>query len=353
MKNSRLPHKILISIFLLLTISQPTKSQEIPHLRPKGNTTQLIVDGKPFIILGGELGNSTATTVENMKPVWPKLTAMNLNTVLIPVFWELVEEQEGVFEFGLYEELILEARRNGMKIIFLWFGSWKNSMSSHAPGWVKLNQNKYPRVKDDQGVSQEILSSFSKNVLEADKKAFVKFMEFIRDFDGEEHTVIMVQVENEIGMLPTARDFQALAEMAFQSNVPVELTKYLKKNRESLVPEFKEIWEKNGTRTGGNWEHIFGKGLYTDEIFMAWYYAQFANELTKAGKAVYPLPMFVNAALNRPNTPPGKYPSAGPLPHIMDVWKAGAPDIDFLSPDFYNPDFQHWCDLYTRQNDPL
>ena len=336
--------------FPLFVFSQ---SPTIPYLTQKGTATQLIVDNKPFIILGGELGNSTATTVQNMLTVWPKLKAMNLNTVLVPVYWELIEAQEGKFNFSLYWELIIEARKNDIKLIFLWFGSWKNSMSSHAPAWVKLNQGNYPRVKDNTGRSQEILSSLSENVFQADKRAFEHLMQFIKDVDGKDHTVIMVQVENEIGMLPSARDYQALAEEAFKKPVPAELINYLQKNKEKLVPEFWKIWQANGYKTTGDWEAIFGKSLATDEIFMAYFYSKFSNQLAEAGKKIYPLPMFVNAALNREGREPGNYPSAGPLPHLMDVWKAAGSSVDFLAPDFYNPDFKHWCDLYTRQGDVL
>ena len=340
-----------LAICLILNTSFAQKS--IPHLAKKGTSTQLIVDDKPFLILGGELGNSTATTTENMKTVWPKLKTMNLNTILVPVYWELIEPQEGKFDFNLYQDLILDARKNDIKIVFLWFGSWKNSMSSHAPAWVKLNQEKYPRVKDNSGRSQEILSSFSENVLQADKKAFENLMRFIKEFDAKDRTVIMMQVENEIGMLPSARDYQTLANEAFKKDVPAELTQYLTIHKEHLVPEFLNIWKTNGYKTTGNWEEIFGKGLHTDEIFMAYYYSKFANNITEAGKKIYPLPMFVNAALNRAGREPGNYPSAGPLPHLMDVWKAAGTAVDFLSPDFYNPDFKHWCDLYTRQGDVL
>ncbi|MCP9764255.1 GH35 family beta-galactosidase [Lacihabitans soyangensis] len=340
-------------LFLISTFWSVFGQQSLPRLLKKGTTSQLIVNDKPFIILGGELGNSTATTTENMKSVWPKLKTMNLNTVLVPVYWELIEPVEGKFDFKLYQDLILEARQNEMKLVFLWFGSWKNSMSSHAPAWVKLYQDKYPRVKDNSGRSQEILSSFSENVLQADKKAFEKLMQFIKDFDTKDRTVIMIQVENEIGMLPSARDHQTLANEAFDKPVPAELMTYLQENKDNLVPEFRETWKKNGYKTTGTWEEVFGKGLHTDEIFMAYYYADFTAKITEAGKKIYPLPMFVNAALNKAGREPGNYPSAGPLPHLMDVWKSAGKAIDFLSPDFYNPDFKHWCDLYTRQGDVL
>lgn len=348
--------QIACLLLLLSTVAQFQLSfaqNSLPALRKQGDVTQFIVDGKPFIMLGGELGNSSASTIQNMQAIWPKLKAMHLNTVLVPVYWELLEPQEGKFDFSLIRDLISEARKQEIKIVFLWFGSWKNSMSSHAPAWVKLNQDKYPRVKDNTGRSQEILSSFSENNLQADLRAFEKLMGFIKEFDGTQHTVIMVQVENEIGMLPSARDYQTLATAAFQKPVPAELIQYLQQNKEKLVPEFLQIWKNQGYKTSGNWEVVFGKGLHTDEIFMAWYYSKFANAITAAGKKIYPLPMFVNAALNRPGREPGNYPSAGPLPHLMDVWKAAGPAIDFLAPDFYNPDFKHWNDLYTRQGDPL
>nr|WP_199001006.1 DUF5597 domain-containing protein [Flavobacterium sp. ASV13] len=342
------------TVILFFVLAQSGFSQEkIPHLQKKGNRTQLIVSQKPFIILGGELGNSSATSMESMEPIWQKLTDMNLNTVLTPVYWELTEPEEDKFDFSLVDDLILKARTENLKLIFLWFGSWKNSMSSHAPEWVKLNQKKYPRVKDDKGKSHEILTPFSENNLQADLNAFQKLMAHIKDFDQKEQTVIMVQVENEIGMLPTARDYHPLANEAFQKEVPKEFIQYLQKNKEKLVPEFLEVWKKNGFKTTGNWEQIFGKGLQTDEIFMAWNFAKFTNRVAKAGKESYDIPMFVNAALNAPEKKPGEYPSAGPLPHVMDVWKAAGTAIDFLSPDFYNPSFRHWNDLFTRQGNPL
>lgn len=341
-------------LLLLIVVAQFGYSQEkMPSLQKKGNKTQLIVNGKPFIILGGELGNSSATSMESMEPIWSKLTDMNLNTVLTPIYWELIEAEEGKFDFSLVDDLILKARKENLKLVFLWFGSWKNSMSSHAPAWVKLNQKKYPRVKDDKDKSHEILTPFSEDNLQADLQAFQKLMAHLKDFDQKEQTVIMVQVENEIGMLPTARDYHPLANAAFKKEVPQELLQYLKKNKEQLVPEFLEIWKKNGFKTAGNWEQVFGKGLSTDEIFMAWYFAKFTNKVAKAGKDSYPIPMFVNAALNAAEKKPGEYPSAGPLPHVMDVWKAAGTSIDFLSPDFYNPLFKHWNDLFTRQGDPL
>ncbi|HVO73017.1 MAG TPA: DUF5597 domain-containing protein [Ignavibacteriaceae bacterium] len=344
---------LFISPFLSVTVNAQLE-RIIPHLEKKGNAIRLIVDDKPFFILGGELGNSSFTSLEYMEPIWPRLKAMNLNTLLAPIYWELIEPAEGQFDFELYDKLIKEARKNNFKLVLLWFGSWKNSMSSYAPSWIKKNQERFPRVKDDKGKSYEILTPFGKENLEADMKAFQSLMKHIKEIDKDQHTIIMMQPENEIGMLPTARDYNPLANKKFRENIPAEFIDYLKKNKGRLVPEFEEVWKKNGYKDTGTWEEIFGKGQQTDELFMAWYYAKFTNDVAEAGKSVYPLPMYVNAALNRPGSLPGAgYPSGGPLPHLIDVWKAGAPSIDFLSPDFYFPDIKHWCDLYTRQENPL
>lgn len=338
-------------IFCLLSVNAQTLS--LPKLVKTGNYMQLIVDNKPYLIFGGELGNSSASSSAYMRPIWAKLKQMNLNTVIAPVYWELMEPSEGQFNFSLVDTLIKNARLNDMKLVLLWFGAWKNSMSCYAPAWVKTDTKKYPRASNKDGTLQEILTPFNRTNLDADKRAFVKLMQHLKQIDSKQNTVIAVQVENEIGMLGSARSYDEEANAAFSSPIPEDLLAYLQKNKNDLTPQLDSIWRKRDYKTSGNWEDVFGKGLATDEIFMAWYYAKYVNEIALAGKAVYNLPMYVNTALNRPGWKPGQYPSAGPLPHLRDIWKAGAPAIDILSPDIYFPDFQHWCDLYTRSSAPL
>lgn len=329
------------------------KNAQIPNLEKKGEAIQLMVEGAPFLILGGELGNSSASNMDYMEPVWPKLVQMNLNTVLAPIYWELIEPTEGDFNFGLVDSLIMEARQHDLKLVFLWFGSWKNSMSCYAPIWVKKDYKRFPRARDSQGKAREILSPFSENSLKADKTAFKALMKHIKDFDERQQTVIMVQVENEIAMIPSARDHSKAANEAYRQEVPRALMDYLGKHEKTLQAGLRDAWVKNGKKASGTWEEVFGKGLSTEELFMAWHYARFTNAVAQAGKEVYPLPMYVNAALNRPNLAPGEYPSGGPLPHLIDVWKTAAPTIDFLSPDIYFPDYEKWVSKYSFENNPL
>ena len=347
---------LLATVAILASFYSPrvnAQQSRAPYLRKQGTATQLIVDDRPFLVLAGELGNSSSSSVDYMNPIWPKLAALKLNTVLMPVSWELIEPTEGKFDFTLVDGLIRDARKQNLRLVPLWFGSWKNSMSSYAPAWVKPDQRRFPRSQDKVGNGMEILSPFVKENLEADARAFAAFMRHVREVDANDHTVIMVQVENEIGMIPDSRDRSAIANELFGQAVPAELMNYLQRHKEQLVPEFRSVWAANDFKIGGSWEEIFGSGPGTDEIFMAWHFARYANRVAEAGKAQYSIPMFVNAALIRPGYQPGQYPSAGPLPHLMDVWRAGAPAIDFLSPDIYFQNFAEWTRRFQRSGNPL
>jgi beta-galactosidase GanA len=344
---------VLVCAAALAAAAFSSAAQTMPHLAPEHGATQIVVNGKPFLVRGGELENSSATSLKYLDSVWPRAEAMHFNTVIAPVYWQLIEPREGAFDFSTVDGLIEGARKHNMKLVLLWFGSWKNSMSSYAPGWVKRDEKRFPRAALSDGTGIEILSALSRETLEADASAFAALMNHVKATDAAQQTVIMVQVENEVGMIPEARDHGALANAAFLSPVPAELTGYLEKHRDTLEPALKNAWESHGAKSGADWPDTFGSGASTDELFTAWTEARFTGEVAARGKAVYPLPMNVNAALIRPGKLPGQYPSGGPLPHLFDIWRAAAPAIDFLSPDLYFPNFVEWANRYVRPGNPL
>lgn len=290
----------------------------------------------PFPILGGELSNSAATSVEDIDEVMPRMKALGLNTVLVPAYWELMEPQEGKFDFTLIDHTIDQARQNDLKVIFLWFGAWKNSMSCYTPAWFKQDTKRFPRAMTKTGKPLEIASCFSENVLQADNKAFMALMNHIADKDRETGTVIMIQIENEIGMLEDARDHSPLAEKAYKTNIPKELRREWKIGKDVT------------------WKEAFGDDIYGEEKFMAWHYACYVEHLAQTARAVVPtMPLYVNAAMNSRGRKPGEYPSAGPLAHLIDIWHQGAPSIDLLAPDIYDTGFKGWASQYALPNNPL
>ena len=268
----------------------------------------------PYPILGGELSNSATTSVEDIDEVMPRMKALGLNTVLVPAYWELMEPVEGQFDFTLIDRTIDVARQEQLHVIFLWFGAWKNSMSCYAPGWFKQDTKRFPRAVTADGKPMEIASCFSDNVLQADLKAFTALMKRIKERDPQREVVIMMQIENEIGMLESARDHSPLAEKAYQ----------------------KERWAER-----------YGTDDYADEQFMALYYARYVEHLAKAARQIHDMPLYVNAAMNSRGRRPGEYPSAGPLAHLIDFWHESAPSIDLLAPDIYDTGFKSWAAQYA------
>jgi hypothetical protein len=352
--------KRIYLLFLICLCTIPCKPQtkitqkEIPHLEKRGSATQLIVDGKPFLVLGGELQNSSSSSREYMKEFWPKLETSGLNTILAAVEWSLVEPVEGKFNFKIVDNLIEDARAHHLRLVLLWFGAWKNGQTHYAPEWVKKDYNRFPRVKAESGKSLEILTPLGTETLKADSRAFAAMMKHLKEVDASQRTVIMIQVENEVGVLGSPRDHGDIANAAFNAPVPKELMDYLIKNKENLLPELTDVWKTTGFKTSGTWEEVFGKGVKADELFMVWNYARYLDVCASTAKAEYSIPMFVNAWLVQPEDKrPGDYPSGGPQAHTLDIWRAGSPNIDLLCPDIHLPDCEGISVQYTRNNNTL
>lgn len=343
--------KIVTASLFLLTLATSLWAQKIaqPHLEKKGDNIQLIVKGEPFLVLGGELHNSSTSGATYMRPIWNQMKRKNLNTVVAPVYWELIEPREGSFDFSLVDSMIYGARRQNLHLVILWFGSWKNGYSMYVPGWVKNDTKRFPRVRNQKQESFVVLSTFSAASMKADAKAFKTLMQHIRKIDEKYETVITAQVENEVGLFYEPRDHSLEANKAYEQGVPVDLMRYLTANKGKLQPELDSAWKANGYKTAGTWEEVFGKSVLNkednkalsylpEELFTVYHYSKYIGQVAKAGKEAYPIPMYVNAWIKQKSFFwPGKYPSGGPIPHTLDIWRFNAPDLDFISPDIYVP----------------
>lgn len=289
----------------------------------KADATPLI-NGSPGLILGGELGNSSASCFEDIDRIFPHLKAIGLNTVLVPACWDLLEPQEGKFDFSLTDHVLEQARANGLNVVFLWFGAWKNSMSCYAPEWFKRDWERFPRARTKEGKPLEIASAFSENVYKADSKAFTEWLRHVADADKNHHTVAMIQIENEIGMLESARDHSDAANKAYARWTDIN------PDVAASLPE-----------------------IYREERFMAAAYARYVERLAQEARNITDIPLYVNAAMNSRGRAPGQYPSAGPLAHLMDIWKHYAPTVDFMSPDLYDSGYKGWIAQYAVDGNPL
>lgn len=320
----------------------------------------LYVDGAPFFAVAGEVHNSDSSSPEYMEKIWKIADDLGMNTLLLPVTWELTEPEEGVFDFSIPDALIAQARQWNKRIIFLWFGSWKNAQMMYAPEWVKRDLNRFQRAQVVKGEAKSFcdmgfiqMPSYSISYLcdeacEADGKAFAALMAHIREIDEETGTVIGVQVENETGLSGSARERSDVADAAFAATVPADFAAWMRGHTGTMHPDVREAVE-NGAESG-SWSEVFGP--VAEEVFSAYHVSSFVNAVAKKGREVYDLPMFANAWLVHKGDVAGKYPSGGPQSRMHEVWRFCAPTIDVLCPDIYVPEFLEVCDDYSR-NQPL
>ncbi len=292
----------------------------------------LYVDDKPFFARSGEIHNSSSSNAEYMKnEVWPKLRGMNMNSVIAPIYWELIEDEEGIYDFSSVDSLIEQAREENMKLILLWFGLWKNSESMYVPGWMKRDTKTYWHVRKASGEAINTISPMCRPAIEKDKACFAAIMKHIRKIDENETTVITMQIENEIGILGTECDFGSEAKEAFAKEIPSEMAM---------------LFEKTG-----NWKEAFGEDA--EEYFMAYWYAKAIEEITKAGQAEYPIPCYANAWLEQYPWYKGSYPTGGPVKSVHKIWKALAPSLFTIGPDIYVAYCADVMDEYSYEGNPL
>ncbi|PSN59657.1 glycoside hydrolase [Corynespora cassiicola Philippines] len=309
--------------------------------------------------------------------IWQNLKAMHINTLLGSVYWEQIEPTEGNFDFANLDSVILAAREHGFKLVLLWFGSFKNALSTYAPAWVKKDVKRFPRVHALEAGGKrrtlELISPFCQAGWEADAKAFGKLLEHLKEFDGVDQTVVMIQVENETGLLGDSRDRSKIADRKYKEPVPKELLQHLQSKYEELHPDFRKRFAGLSTESveGKTWKEVFGQEdeIHAEEMFMAHAFSSYISHVVDAGKAAYPIPLYANVWLNFDDpsaldlvdipvvvgggATAGVYPSGGPCPHTMDVWKFNMQSLDFIAPDLYFHDYETTCKNYRWGGQPL
>jgi beta-galactosidase GanA len=316
-----------------------TAESPIPRLVKQDGRYALLVDGAPFLMLGAQSNNSSDWPA-TLPKVWPAIEYLHANTLETPIYWEQFEPKQGQFDYSAVDTVLTQAREHHVHLVLLWFGTWKNGSQHYMPEWMKLDPQRYSHVTNKGGELVDSPSPFAAASLEADKRAFTAFMQHLKDADPE-RTVLMVQVENETGTYGSVRDYCPEANKLFDGPVPPEILKAMGKT--PATPD-------------ANWETVFGPEA--EVYFHAWAIAKYVGEVAAAGKAAYPLPLYVNAALHDPLTPevPVTYESGGPTDNVIPIWKAEAPAIDVLAPDIYLSGTEQYLktlDLYHRPDNAL
>jgi len=338
MRRSVLP-RFFVSIVFVFALLPAAIAVEAPRLVEKDGRYALMVEGRPYLILGGQIHNSSGWPSE-LPQVWESMAALHANTLEAPVYWEQLEAQLGHFDFTNVDQIIDGARAHNLHVILLWFGTWKNGNNHYAPQWVKSDIKRYPRMIRQDGEPIDVLSANSRNTLEADKAVFVALMRHLKQIDGEAHTVLMIQVENESGGVGSVRDFSAESNREFAGPVPADLLATVHKQ-------------------SGSWSQIFGADA--DEIFQAYHQAKYINEIAAAGKAEFAIPYYVNVWISYPPaelpqrqiaTPGIGYPSGGPVQKLVGMWRALTPSIDLIGPDIYSDDSGFYRDVIAAYHRP-
>jgi hypothetical protein len=341
--SSSLLCTIPLLVVLLSAAFSHAFAAEPPRLVQHDGRYALLVDGKPFLILGGQIHNSSAWPSE-LPQVWESMAALHANTVEAPVYWEQLEPQPGKFDFTNVDAVVNGARDHNLHVVLLWFGTWKNGNMHYVPAWVKIDTTRFPRVIRPDGQPIDVLSPLSRNTLDADKAAFAALMRHLKQIDDDRHTVLMIQVENESGNIGSVRDFSAEANKLFAGPVPAELLQAAGKQQ-------------------GTWQQVFPGDA--DEMFQAYYQAKYINEIATAGKSEFAIPYYINVWLDYPaaelperqiDQPGIAYPSGGAVQKLVGLWRKLAPSIDMIGPDIYADDSQFYretMDAYRRPDNPL
>lgn len=294
----------------------------VPQVRWVDGRRRLLVDGRPFLVLGLQWDCDSCFSPAEMNPLFPHAARLGANTAALPVYWREVEPEPGHFCFSMVDERLRQARENNLRLVLLWFATWKNACGFYAPDDVRMHPETYPLAVDREGCPTVSACPASDVTWGRDRDALVALVRHLREVD-EDHRVILLQIENEPGLLGTDRCYCPTCERRF-----VE----------------------------GGWRETYGQRAA--EAFSVAAVADYIDRLSSAVKQVYPLPTYVNAWLAPEvgGIPGQDYPSGGAVPSMLDLARAHLPHVDLVAPDVYSAgyrDFQRLCRAYAANGNPL
>ncbi|HEY5561522.1 MAG TPA: DUF5597 domain-containing protein [Clostridiaceae bacterium] len=316
--------------------------------------SKFTVKGKPFLSLGGQTHNSSSYVLKDMERAWKSVKALGGNTVATPICWDAFEAEEDKFNIDYVKDLILEARKENLKLILLWFATWKNGTMEYSPAWVKKDKERFQRVICFDGSVTSVLSSHSKENWKADCKAFCKLMQLLKEFDGSEQTVIGVQIENEAGIIGgTKRDFSPIGQAAYQDKVPNQLIQYANEHSSSTLAGY---WKENCSKLSGNWAEVFGS--FGAEAVTAWSIANYIDSIAFEGKKIYDIFLYTNVWLDGGTKGSGwdlaglDYPSGCAVIKALDIWYCACKSLDTIAPDNYQGELNRHYEVSDTYSHP-
>ncbi|HHX11652.1 MAG TPA: DUF5597 domain-containing protein [Clostridiales bacterium] len=305
-------------------------------------------NGQAMLLLGLQAHNSSTGT-DMIKKTIHAISLYGGNLLEAAIYWNSVEANKDEYDMTSVKELIDEAREANLKLIILWFATSKNGHPTYAPEYIKLNPDVYHIALGPDKAPVPSLSPHCEATLHRDKKAFVEMMSFIKKYDQKKKTVIAVQIENEMGYANTDRDYSIKAEEDYIKPLNEEVRKIVLEDT-GLEDMDQSTFDKS------TWRGCFGR--HAHEAFSAWYHAIYINEIAKAGKEVYDLPLITNVMIGEQGyEEAGRcYNGGAAVGRVLDIWKLGAPYLDMICPDIYNQDkeeFERICSRYARKDNAL
>jgi hypothetical protein len=312
------------------SVWQVPKSRNLmPHFEEANGHKVLYVDGEPFSVLAVEIPwwdliygkyKETETAYDGLYPAAAKL---GLNALKVPIKWSMVEPEKGVYNFSYLDHAKSMAENNHLKLILNWFGHYASADGTvygnltgelYAPMYIVTDDKLYPRAVDADGIPHHNAISYDyEPIVEREIAAFRAFMQHIKEVDSQAHTILMVQVENEIAVFGVDRHNP-------------------------------KLWRDHSPASNKR----FAENGFSDDLkYSAWDLSyNWIRRLTDAGAAVYALPLFHNYVGGRV----ADWMVGGAPGEDVNTYLRNCPSISFIGVNSYFCAEWRWDNTCARES---